>query len=51
MGYTVLRLFLASKRIELTASKEEKYEFIVNVATGLMSFEEIVKWIEINTSS
>jgi len=50
VGYTVLRLFLASKSFKLTANKEQKYDFIINVATGLLAFEEIVSWIEIHTS-
>ena len=50
VGYAVLRLFLASKGFKLTANKEEKYDFIISVASGLMAFEEIVSWIEINTS-
>jgi hypothetical protein len=33
-----------------TANKEQKYDLIISVASGLIAFEEIVSWVEIHTS-
>ncbi len=35
---------------ELTASEDEMYSFIIDIATGNIHFEEIVKWLEANSA-
>jgi death-on-curing protein len=50
VGYVLLRLYLSSHGFLLNASDEAKYLFIINVASGAMSFEEIVIWIKSNIS-
>jgi death on curing protein len=44
-GYTLLRLFLIQNRIDITASQDNKYEFVINIASGTLKFEGIVSWL------
>ena len=46
VGYVVLRLYLSSHGYVLTANSNDKYHFIVQVASGQMAFNEIVDWIK-----
>ena len=48
-GYTLLRLFLLQSGYEIKGSQENKYEFIINIASGTLKFEGIVKWLTENT--
>jgi death-on-curing protein len=48
VGYVVLRLYLNSQGFALTASGDDKYIFILQVASGQMAFVEIVDWIKYN---
>jgi death-on-curing protein len=45
VGYAVLRLFLKTNGLTIVASQEEKYQFIVSIASGEINFEEIYIWI------
>ena len=49
LGYTLLRLFLLSNRIDIKASQQEKYEFIMSVASGTKDFDGIVEWLTSHT--
>jgi death on curing protein len=49
VAYAVLRLFLKSVGYSILADQEEKYHFIVSVASGELAFEEIHQWIEAHT--
>jgi death on curing protein len=49
IGYFMLRLFLLNNNIDITASENNKYEFIINVASGIIKFDEIVLWLTANT--
>jgi death-on-curing protein len=44
-GYTLLRLFLFSNGLDIEASQDEKYEFIINVASGEKDFDAIAEWL------
>jgi len=46
IGYALFRIFLAINDIEITASTDNKYEFIIDIASGVLKFEGIVKWLE-----
>lgn len=48
-GYSLLRLFLDVHEIEITASAANKYEFIINIASGTLKFDGIVDWLKLNT--
>jgi death-on-curing protein len=45
IGYVSLRLFLISNGIDLDATEEEKYDFIISIASGNLKFEGIKEWI------
>jgi death-on-curing protein len=48
-GYTLLRLFLLQNAIDITASNDNKYEFVINIASGTLKYEAIVSWLTLNT--
>ena len=48
-GYTLLRLFLIQNRLEITASQDNKYEFVINIASGTLKYDGIVSWLTSNT--
>ena len=48
-GYTLLRLFLLQNAIDITASKDNKYEFVINIASGTLKYEAILSWLILNT--
>lgn len=50
-AYICMRLFLESNGIEITASDEEKYVTILNLAAGNLSEEELVTWLRNNTQA
>ena len=45
-GYILMRLFLLKNQKDIKASQEEKYEFVINIASGKIDFDEIREWIE-----
>ena len=45
-GYTLMRLLLLENGQDIEAPEDEKYEFIIRIATGALDFEEILQWIE-----
>ena len=46
IGYTLMRLFLLNDGIDISATEDEKYSFIIQIAEGKLSFEEIKMWIK-----
>ncbi|HEY6977165.1 MAG TPA: type II toxin-antitoxin system death-on-curing family toxin [Chitinophagaceae bacterium] len=44
-AYTIVRLFLLSKNLDLNASQDEKYEFIISAASGKKDFDSIAEWL------
>jgi death on curing protein len=49
VGYTVLRLFLIQHGIDIPASADDKYEFIINITSGTLKYDEILNWLKSNT--
>jgi len=45
VGYFFLRFFLLSHNYDIQATQQEKYDFVISIATGNLSFEEIRAWI------
>ena len=45
-GYTILELFLSANKLEIKASEDEKYNFVISVAEGRLDFDGILAWIE-----
>ncbi|MFC0776377.1 type II toxin-antitoxin system death-on-curing family toxin [Terrimonas alba] len=48
-GYTLLRLFLIQNGRDITASQDDKYEFVINIASGSLKYDSIVAWLISNT--
>ena len=44
-GYVMMRLVLLEYGFDIEASKEEKYKFVISVASGQVQFPEILNWI------
>jgi len=45
-GYILMRLVLMENQVDIQASEDEKYEFVLKIAEGRLNFEEIKSWIE-----
>ena len=43
-----MRLILLEKGWEIIATQDEKYSFVINIASGKMEFNEIANWIQSN---
>ncbi|HRN48998.1 MAG TPA: type II toxin-antitoxin system death-on-curing family toxin [Niabella sp.] len=48
-GYVLTRLFLLTNNYDFTATQQDRYKFIVDIASGKMKFEEIRMWLAANT--
>ncbi|MCU0392588.1 MAG: type II toxin-antitoxin system death-on-curing family toxin [Thermoflexibacter sp.] len=44
-GYVLMRLTLMQFGKDITATQDEKYSFVIEVASGQIEFQEIVTWI------
>jgi len=45
-GYVLMRLLLMHFGEDLQATQDEKYDFVISVASGRIAFPEIVTWIK-----
>ena len=45
-GYVLMRLILMQFGTDIIATQDEKYDFVINVASGNLHFESIVHWIK-----
>ena len=50
-GYTLLRLFLLSNDLDIIASQDNKYEFVINIASGTLKYDRILSWLKKNTKN
>lgn len=48
-AYVLMRLLLNAESIELTASQQEKYDFVIRAAQGELTFDKILQWIRANS--
>jgi death-on-curing protein len=44
-GYVLMRLILMQFGKDITATQDEKYNFVIEVASGQIEFEQSVAWI------
>jgi death on curing protein len=49
IGYVLMRLFLLENGIEINASQDEKYQFVIDIASGKLRLIEIQTWIQNNS--
>ena len=45
IAYFMMRLVLLSGGMDLRADEEEKYQFVISSTTGLLTFDEIKRWL------
>ncbi len=45
-GYVLLRRYLLQNNIDIKTSEQQKYEFIISIASGENRFEEILSWLK-----
>jgi death on curing protein len=45
-GYVLARLLLMTYDLDLRAPDDEEYDMVIQVATGLLDVQGIVKWME-----
>ena len=48
-GYVLLRRYLLQNNIDIKASKQQKYDFIISIASGEIRFPEILYWLQKHT--
>lgn len=49
IGYVLMRLFLIENGYDLNASQDDKYDFVIKIASGLSDLEQIHDWISQHT--
>ena len=45
IGYTIMRLHLMMNGVDVAATEDDKYEFVIEIASGRRSFESVKEWI------
>lgn len=45
IGYVLMRLLLMDYGYDISASQDEKYDFVIKIAKGVYRFDNIVDWI------
>ena len=45
IGYVMMRLMLLNSGKDIVASENDKYEFVISVASGKLKFEGILDWV------
>jgi len=45
-GYVLMRLLLLQNGQDIHASEQDKYDFVISIASGKMRLEEIASWLE-----
>ena len=48
-GFLAMLAILKTGEINLTASEEDAYQFVISISTGKIKFEQIVEWLKKNT--
>lgn len=48
-GYTVARTFLRINGFDINAAEDNRYDFIIAIASGEMHYEDILNWLQQNT--
>jgi len=41
----VTRLFVINSGFDINASQDEKYEFVMKIASGKIDFDQIAEWL------
>jgi death on curing protein len=49
-GFLAAQIFLKKSGLVFTASEEDAYNFVINIASSKILFEEIVGWLKNHTT-
>lgn len=49
IGYVLMRLMLLDYGLDIIASQDEKYDFVIGIASGKLDFNQICDWISNNS--
>jgi death-on-curing protein len=44
-GYVLMRLVLLTNNFDIIANQQEKYTFVIDIASGKSKFDSIVSWL------
>ncbi|RRB02618.1 type II toxin-antitoxin system death-on-curing family toxin [Larkinella rosea] len=50
-GYVLMEIILRTNNLFISASQQERYSFVIQIATGELDYDGIVSWIKNNTES
>lgn len=50
-GYLAMLAILEEGKLEITASNDKIYSFVIGISTGETKFDDIVKWLKENTTT
>ena len=45
-GYVLMRLFLKENGMDIVADEETKYQYLIDVASGVKRYDDILIWLE-----
>lgn len=48
-GYILGRVLLVESGYDFTASEDERYDFVIAIASGDLRYEQILAWLQTNT--
>lgn len=48
-GYVLMRMLLINEGLDTNATQEEKYQFVIEIASGKSKYEEIITWLNAHT--
>ncbi len=48
-GYVLARLFMLNNQLTIDADHEQKYQFVISISEGKLSFDQIREWLENNS--
>ena len=49
IGYVLMRYFLLENNLDIQVTQSEKYDFVINIAKGLFTIENICSWLSEKT--
>lgn len=48
-GYVLARLLLMNEQLDIRANQEQKYQLVISISKGELSFDQIKEWLEKNS--
>ena len=48
-GYVLARLLLMNDQLDIRANQEQKYQLVISISKGELSFDQIKEWLEKNS--